>query len=376
MRTIKRYVLMSIVCVFAGACAFGPARAKADREVAEAKANVVVAQAAAVSSLAESASDGGPGSSSRYSIADVHFHLVDFLQRSDGIEAAVRAMDRTGVERAAISGMPVVKKWNAADPRRPLYYLEDDAPAYWYSATDVLVARAVESLSEDDRARFHPFICGFNGTDMNAVDHIKRMIEWYPGLWHGIGEVMGRHDDLTALTYGETARADHPALDIVYDFAAENDLPVLVHQNISSVRIREPLYLHEMENAVRDHPKTRFIWAHCGISRRIEVPTLTQEIRRMLRTYPNLWADLSWVVFEEYICPDGVPSPDWVAMLNEFPDRFIIGSDKVAKFDNLEDEIWKYNVLLDALEPATASKIAHENFIDILPAAVRDSIGR
>jgi hypothetical protein len=55
------------------------------------------------------------------------------------------------------------------------------------------------------------------------------MLELSPDFWKGIGEVMARHDDLTALTYGETARADHVALDAVYELAAERDLPVSVH---------------------------------------------------------------------------------------------------------------------------------------------------
>lgn len=310
----------------------------------------------------------------RYSIADVHLHLVDFLQRGEGIAAAVAALDEAGVSRATIQGMPLVKKWDAADPRRPLYYLENDSPAYWYSATDVLVAREVMSLPPAERKRFHPLICGFNGTDMNAVDHVRRMLDWYPDLWHGIGEVMGRHDDLTALTYGETSRANHPALSAVYKLAAERDLPVLVHQNIGSVWLREPIYMHEMEEAVASHPETRFIWAHCGISRRIEIPTLTQELDRMLGRYENLWADLSWVVFETYIAPDGEPAPEWIELIERHPDRFIIGSDVVGKFDQLPREITKYYVLLDRLKPQTAEKVARGNFLDILPKAVREGL--
>jgi hypothetical protein len=168
----------------------------------------------------------------RYRVADAHLHYLDFLQKTEGMSALLAAMDNAGVDHVMISGMPLVKKWHAADPRRPEYYLEDDSRAYWYSATDVLVADAIEQLPEDQRRRFHPFISGFNGTDRNAVDHVRRMLELYPDLWEGIGEVMTRHDDLTALTYGETARADHVALDAIYELAAERDLPVYVHSKL------------------------------------------------------------------------------------------------------------------------------------------------
>jgi hypothetical protein len=324
--------------------------------------------------IAKPAAVPRPAGTFRYRVSDAHFHYVDFLQTTDGIDAAVKAMDRAGIDHVMFSGMPLVKKWNSADPRQPSYYLEDDSRAYWYSATDVLVARAIETLPEAQRRRFHPFICGFNGTDRNAVDHVKRMLEWYPGLWEGIGEVMARHDDLTALTYGETARANNPALFPVYKLAAELDMPVSIHSNVGSVWVREPGYLHEIEDAVKMHPETRFIWCHAGVSRRVDIPTLTEEIERLLSTYKNVWLDLSWVVFEDYIAPNGTPDPKWIRLIEKFSDRFMIGSDKVARFDNLYDEISKFNVLLDALEPATARKVGRDNFLDVLPRWVRSQL--
>jgi len=310
----------------------------------------------------------------KYRVSEAHLHFVDFLQNTDGIQALLAAMDRAGVDHAMLNGMPVVKKWDAADPRRPLYYLDDDSRAYWYSATDVLLARELERLPAAQRARLHPFICGFNATDRNAIDHVQRMYEWYPGLWEGIGEVFTRHDDLTALTYGEQARADHVALDAVYEFAAEHDLPVSIHSNVSSVWIREPLYLPELERAVQRHPATRFIWAHAGVSRRVEVPTLVDELRRLLAAYPNLYVDLSWVVLPQCIAPDGKIAPEWVALIEQFPARFMIGTDKIGHFGDYVDSIGAYYVLLDALRPATARGVARDNFIAILPQRVRERI--
>ena len=303
----------------------------------------------------------------RYHTVDCHLHLVDFLQHTDGIKAVLAAMDRSGVDESMVCGMPLVKQWSLSEPKQPLYYLDDDSRCYWYSATDVFVARQIESLSAKDRARFHPFICGFNSDDRNAIEHVKRMLEWYPGVWQGIGEVMTRHDDLTALTYGDVAHADSISLDPLYDLAAENDMPVSVHSDVSSVWRREPLYIGEIENAAKKHPKTRIIWCHAGVSRRIDVPTLPAEVRRLVSTYPNLYIDLSWVVFETYLTKNGQPVNDWVSLIEDFPTRFMIGSDKVGKFDNYHEEMQKYYVLLDALKPDTAKKVAHENFLAVLP---------
>ncbi len=310
----------------------------------------------------------------QYRINDAHLHYVDFLQNTDGIELLLKAMDQAGVEHAMLNGLAVVKKWDAVDPRKPLYYLADDSRTYWYSATDVLVARAVKSLPEKDQVRFHPFICGFNPTDRNAIDHVKRMFEWYPDLWQGIGEILTRHDDLTALTYGEQARANHIALDAVYVFAAEHDLPVWIHSDVSSVWVQEPLYLYEMEEAVKNHPQTRFNWAQAGISRRIVIPTILKELRRMLKTYPNLWIDLSWVVYSMDVAPSGIPNEEWVAIVEEFPDRFMLGTDKVGHYEDYDEAISKYYIFLDALSPKTARLVATENFLRILPRRVGQSL--
>jgi len=303
----------------------------------------------------------------KYHLSDCHLHLVDFLQRTDGIKVVLEAMNKAGVDHTMICGMPLVKQWAMSEHEQPQYYLDDDARCYWYSATDALVARELSKLNDEDRQRFHPFICGFNSADRNAVDHVRRMIEWYPGLWQGIGEIMTRHDDLTALTYGDPAHADAPSLDPIYDLAAEHDMPVSVHSDVSSVWRRQPIYISEIENAVARHPKTRFIWCHAGISRRIIVPTLTDDLRRLLKTYPNLWIDIAWVVFENCITKDGKPVPAWMDLIEEFPDRFLIGSDKVGKFTDYPPEMQKYYVLLDALKPETAKKIARDNFLSTLP---------
>ena len=210
----------------------------------------------------------------RYQIADAHMHYVDFLQNGEGTKNLLEMMKRSGVDHAMINGLAVTKKWDAVDPVQPRYYLSDDSRTYWYSVTDILVAEAVSRLGETDQQKFHPFISGFNPTDRNAIYHIKRMMTMYPDLWEGIGEILTRHDDLTALTYGEQALANHVALDPVYTFAAEHDMPVTIHSDISSVWVKDPIYLHEMEAAVKKHPKTRFIWAHAGMSRRMNIPAI------------------------------------------------------------------------------------------------------
>jgi hypothetical protein len=46
----------------------------------------------------------------------------------------------------------------------------------------------------------------------------------------------------------------------------------------------------------------------------------------------------------------------------------VIGSDTVGVFDQYKTTLQRYYLLLDALKPATARKVAHDNFLALLPA--------
>ena len=322
----------------------------------------------AVSTLAQSR---------EYAYSDAHLHYVDFFQESAGMPALLAAMAKNRIEHVMISGIPVAKKWHEDEPKRPRYYAGDDADAYWYSATDVWVADAVKQLSAKQREHFHPFLSGFNPNDKNSAAHIQRMLDLNPGLWQGIGEVFTRHDDLTALISGDTPRANNEALMRIYTLAAQHDLPVLVHSNITSKREKNPLYLAEIEQPLGQHPRTRFIWAHAGTSAEIHrhqtqmdflLPTLT----RLLATYPNLYVDLSWSMLTPYLLDEqGRARPEWVALVERFPERFMLGSDVVGRFDKLGQELHSFDPFLDALPVEVAHKVAKDNFLQVLPKKAR-----
>lgn len=324
--------------------------------------------ALAVSTLAQSR---------EYAYSDAHLHYVDFFQESAGMPALLAAMAKNRIEHVMISGIPVAKKWHEDEPKRPRYYAGDDADAYWYSATDVWVADAVKQLSAKQREHFHPFLSGFNPNDKNSAAHIQRMLDLNPGLWQGIGEVFTRHDDLTALISGDTPRANNEALMRIYTLAAQHDLPVLVHSNITSKREKNPLYLAEIEQPLGQHPRTRFIWAHAGTSAEIHrhqtqmdflLPTLT----RLLATYPNLYVDLSWSMLTPYLLDEqGSARPEWVALVERFPERFMLGSDVVGRFDKLGQELHSFDPFLVALPVEVAHKVAKDNFLQVLPKKTR-----
>ncbi|MEK1940350.1 MAG: amidohydrolase family protein [Pseudomonas sp.] len=317
-----------------------------------------------------------------YHYTDAHLHYVDFFQETEGMQKLLEQMDANRVDHVMITGIPLAKKWHEDEPKRPRYYAGDDADAYWYSATDFYVAAALGDLNQAQRQRFHPFISGFNPVDKNAATHIERLLKLYPGLWQGIGEVFTRHDDLTAITSGDTPRANNEAMTAVYHLAAEHDLPVLLHSNITSKREKNPLYLHEVEEPLRNHPHTRFIWAHAGTSLELhrhqtQLDFVLPTLQRMLEAYPNLYIDLSWSVLHPYLMDDaGKPNKEWLALVERFPERFMLGSDVVGKFEGIGEQMHGFDPFLDALPADVAQKVARDNFLNVLPRNLKETTPR
>lgn len=321
--------------------------------------------------------DAGDEAASReYRFADVHLHYVDFFQESAGMDALFDAMDAAGVDDVVLMGIPVTKKWDEDEPQRPRYYQGDDAPLYWYSATDVIVAEAVKALPEERRARVHPFVLGFNPNDKNADAHIERMLALYPGVFKGIGEVFTRHDDLTAMVLGDTPRANSEAMMRVYRLAARNGLPVLLHANLTSVREREALYQEEIAQALEENPDTTIIWAHAGTSGAInrfqgELAFLHGAVGTLLDAHANLYIDLSWSVLEHMLDGDGALRAEWRELVLAHPERFMLGSDLVGRFGSLGEKFDEFLPLLDALPEDVAHDVARGNLMRLLsdPAA-------
>lgn len=103
------------------------------------------------------------------------------------------------------------------------------------------------------------------------------------------------------------------------------------------------------------------------------LPTLS----RLLEAYPNLYIDLSWSMLTPYLLDDaGQPRPEWVALVKRFPERFMVGSDVVGRFNKLGKEMRRFDPFLDALPEDVAQKVARDNFLAVLPKATRDGGAR
>jgi hypothetical protein len=286
-----------------------------------------------------------PGAANEFN--DSHFHLTNYIQQGIDVRQFLQIMGKR-VERSTLFGIPLQQHWSYANSGQfaPTYYLHSDAPLYYYSFTDAYIASLYRSLPPADQARFDPMITGFNPADMYGADHIRRVLQIFPGVFTGIGEFTIHKEFVSGKIPGETASLTNPALDRILDFAAEVGLVVIIHNDIDIPFAKtdaEPVYLTQMKALLKRHPKTTIIWAHIGLGRivhpvRVSVeaaeraPNHGEIVEAMLKdpALNHVSFDISWDEVAKYAVATPEATARVAAMLNRYPDRFLFGTDTVA----------------------------------------------
>jgi hypothetical protein len=313
----------------------------------------------------------------KYLANDSHFHLTNYIQRGTDIHEFLKIMgDRVG--RVALFGIPLQQQWSyrVDGEDGPRYYLDTDAPLYYYSFTDAMIAMAYLSLPEKDRTRFEPMITGFNPTDIYAVDHIKRCLLTFPGVFSGIGEFSIHKEFVSSKVAGDVASLRDPALDSIFAFVEESGLVVIFHNDINKVfpKSYTKNYLADTKEIFRRHPKATLIWAHCGLGRVVQ-PLKGQLgfMEDMLAdpTLSHVFFDISWDQVAKYIVESDTTVKAVAELINRHPDRFLFGTDEVApseqksymKVYEMYEPLWK------VLTPETSEKVRKGNFARIFDTA-------
>jgi predicted TIM-barrel fold metal-dependent hydrolase len=309
---------------------------------------------------------------------DVHFHLTNYIQQGTDIHEFLRIMG-TKVGRVAVLGIPLQQEWsyeNSGD-YAPTYYLQTDAPLYYYSFTDAYIAMAYRSLTAQEQARFDPMITGFNPADMYAADHIRRVLKTFPGVFSGIGEFTIHKEFVSAKVAGETASLQNPALDRILDFAAEAGLVVLIHNDMDVPFAKEgspPAYLAQMKAVLKRHPKTTIIWAHTGMGRIVRpIRGHAATIEAILQdpAFSHVNFDISWDEVAKYLVAPPESTRIAADLLSRHPDRFLFGTDEVAPSTQEQylRVYYQYDPLWRLLTPAAREKITRGNYERIFDEA-------
>jgi len=324
-----------------------------------------------------------------YLFYDCHFHLTNYIQEGISAQQFLTIMgDQVG--RSTLFGIPLQQQWsyNNSGNYSPTYYLQSDAPLYYYSFTDAFIAMQYKSLTSEQQARFDPMITGFNPTDMYATRHIERVIKTFPGVFTGIGEFSIHKEFVSPKVSGEVASLTNPALDSILAFAAKVGLVVILHNDMDVPIAKEkaqPAYLTQMKALLKRHSNTTIIWAHVGLGRIVHPvssggsvyggrSSAHIDVVEAILDDPELshvYFDISWDEVAKYIVATPQTIDNTAKLFNKYPDRFLFGTDVVSPPDqkfylavyDMYQPLWK------SLSPETSEKVRKGNYIRLFDEA-------
>ncbi len=313
-----------------------------------------------------------------YLFNDTHFHLTNYIQEGTDIKDFLKMMEGK-VNRVALFGIPLQQQWSYAHDgeHAPSYYLNTDAPLYYYSFTDAFIAQNYLKLSPEEQKHFDPMITGFNPTDMYAADHIKRVLLTFPNVFSGVGEFSIHKEFVSSKIAGNTASLQDKALDRIFDFCEEVGLVVLIHCDIDvpfPPEDAEPRYFEEMKALLKRHKNNTVIWAHTGLGRIIRPHTThLQHLEELLKDpeLTHLHLDISWDEVAKYMVGSSEATQKTAELIARYPDRFIFGTDVVAPKNQAHylKTYYLYEPLWKLLDEKTSKMVRYENYARIFDEA-------
>ncbi len=181
------------------------------------------------------------------------------------------------------------------------------------------------------------------------------------GRYRGIGEIGLRHLPPPGMpaSYDITVPADHPWMFIMSDTAARYGVPLDIHLQAGDCDISA------VERLLDHNTKTVILWDHAGDHTQNMNP---DALRLLLDRHANLYSSIK-IRTGERQSQGGILNKDtgnisgkWKALITDYSDRFVIGTD--VKLGIRPDEIrfvTDHTSLLSQLPPETAQKVAQEN---------------
>ena len=174
------------------------------------------------------------------------------------------------------------------------------------------------------------------------------------GKVKGVGEILinNMHSNSNS-RMRRKVEVDAPIFRDLYQLLAKHNAFLTIHMEGDSDS------LEQMENLLSSDRNGRILWNHCGTN------TSSGDVRTLLASNPNLFCELSFrfmhkkasrnIFLENWI------DSGWLELIEDFPDRFLIGTDAHSN-----QQYRKYvkvirSGLLSNLSPSAARKVAHEN---------------
>jgi hypothetical protein len=246
----------------------------------------------------------GTAAHDRADMIDAHSHYTAADAEALSPADVIAALDAAGVSRIVISGSPpeLAQRLHAHAPDRVIPFL-----GVYHSARDKALWM----------------------NDASVPARVEAMLA--DGDWAGIGELHLFADGARSAVFERLVR-----------IAGERGLVLMLHGDAEIV-----------DRAFEIDPEVSVLWAHLGTR---PIPEL---LAAVLARHPErrLWIDTS--VRDPQIAPEGVLLPEWRALFEAYPDRFVVAVDAFSP------NRWRnYGTVVAAIRAWT----------DPLPAELRDKL--
>ncbi|HAK89361.1 MAG: hypothetical protein A2X55_10615 [Nitrospirae bacterium GWB2_47_37] len=212
----------------------------------------------------------------------------------------------------------------------------------------------------------------WHGSDKGFLEKLAK--DARSGKYFAMGEFEARHYPSSTNNRNVHLPVDSEAMKVVFELSSETGMPFLLHHEA------EDELLPELERMLAKYPKAKLIWCHVGRNRNPVTWNKFSKadgVRDLIKKYPNLYFDLvqskpgskyHGTGYQDAIMYDvsswGVSlDAEWEKLFEEFPDRFVIGSDiNTGRFGNYDRVMDTFrSIVLKELSKPTAEKIAFKN---------------
>ena len=247
-------------------------------------------------------------------IADVHWHIYRPFRKTSGMDAdeEYSKLKKLNVRWAGgVGDGPNKRLIELMGPR----YISSYGQYEW---TDVFRYGGDSALVSES----------------NFTDFFKEAEELFKsGAISGLGEI---HTNSAGINHRNTP-IDGPVVQSMYQLVAKYNGWIQIHHSAN----RAPF--NDVIAVVKKHPKTTFVFSHCMYDRGAE------KMRRLFQETQNAFCELS--ATGPLASGPGTPgrgnmlytdtglTPQWKSLINDFPDRVMIGSDNCCDLHNRYEEL-------------------------------------
>jgi predicted TIM-barrel fold metal-dependent hydrolase len=273
-------------------------------------------------------------------IIDAHFHVMPYMDLAE----LQKAMDRNGIRAAgganAIGGpQRTIEVVNTLGAR----YIRATGQGQWLSLKQ---DGGVAALENADGPAFKSRL---SSMEADLRDNGARVI--------GEIHVSSLNSAANERVYHKI-RGDAPTLKAMFDLAGKYKRALNVHAEWSGDTARELTAL------AASNREARLILSHCGVI------ASASDIRDVFEKNSNILCDLSFrsppqlkpKIMNRMVFDNGRLRDDWKKLIEDFPDRFIVGIDDVFNWADYEDTVRNIRTgLLANLKPDVAEKVAWKN---------------